>query len=177
MKKIGIIIFIFIIVFNLSCQEEKEEIYPPLTIEEISMETLWKRITEESNYKTYQFWPNHEGFKRGQFPHGAFHKIYINNTLCNHLPDEERTLIDGSIIVKENYDAQKNFLAITVMAKVKGYHPESNNWFWAKYDREGNPLAVGPEGKEGVLNGCIECHGGKKDNDYVIVHPLNKPLE
>ncbi len=177
MKKIWIIIIVLLISSFLYCQEKKEETLTPLTKEEISLERLWTRITEESNYKTYVYWPNHEGFQRGQSPHGSFHKIFINNTLCNDIPSEDNLLPSGSIIVKENFNSQKELYSYTVMAKVEDYDPDTNNWFWAKYDQDGKPTASGPEGKEGLITPCIECHSGKKNNDYIIIHPINKPLE
>ena len=53
--------------------------------------------------------------------------------------------------------------AITVMYKVKGYNPEGNDWFWVKYAADGKAQA------EGKVQGCINCHGKKKDNDYIFI--------
>lgn len=40
--------------------------------------TLWKYITQESPYTQWAFWPDHEGMQPGQYPHGAFHEVYVN---------------------------------------------------------------------------------------------------
>ena len=48
------------------------------------------------------------------------------------------------------------------MYKVKGYNPAGGDWFWAKYDPEFNILA------EGMVKGCLNCHGSAKANDYVF---------
>jgi len=144
---------------------------PPLGPEEISGEALWERFTEETDYRNYPFWPEHAGMQPGQAPHGPYHRIFINPTLRSALPAEDRSLPDGSLIVKENYTSDEQLNSLTVMAKVEGYAPESGNWFWAKYSPKGSIQS------QGTPPPCISCHAGKQDNDYVIVRPLDKPVE
>ena len=73
---------------------------------------------------------------------------------------------DGAIIVKENYTAEKQFALVTLMYKVDGYNPEHNDWFWAKITADGQVEA------EGQVAGCQACHGGRRDNDYVMTAEL-----
>jgi hypothetical protein len=111
-----------------------------------------------------------EGVRRGQSPHGRYHEIFINRELLESLPLKDKKTPNDSIVVKENFDADKRQTHFTVMAKVKGYDPEHDDWFWA---------AIAPTGKvmmEGKPKFCIDCHEGKKDNDYLIVRPLDEPL-
>lgn len=152
-------------------ESEPEPVVAPLSREEISGERLWQRISEEAPYETYSFWPGQEGVQPGQAPHGAFHSIYINRPLIEALPAADSRAPEGSIIVKESFDVDRNRSAFTVMAKVEGIAPESGDWFWAMYTPEGE-VAV-----SGVLENCIECHAGMRANDYVIVQPLDQPLE
>ncbi len=154
--------------FLISCTEKEEKEVSPLSASEISGKVLWTRIAEETDYTNYEFWPGHEGLKPGQAPHGAYHKVYINAALLDALPVENRTAPEGSIIVKGNYSPDQTLAAVTVMAKVEGYNPEHGDWFWAKYSPQGEVQA---EGKPG---GCISCHEGMKNNDYVIIQPLDK---
>lgn len=72
------------------------------------------------------------------------------------------TLPNGSMIVKENYSADKKMAAITVMFKVQAYNPEGGDWFWAKYAPDGKIEA------EGKVEMCISCHGQNKSNDYIM---------
>ncbi len=58
-------------------------------------------------------------------------------------------------------------MAFTIMAKVKGYSPETNDWFWAKITKDGKIIA------EGRVESCIECHSIKKNNDFIIIHDLD----
>ena len=94
----------------------------------------------------------------------------MNRTLLESLPISGGIAPYGSIIVKDNLNASRVLDGVTVMAKVKGYNPEVGDWFWAKYGTDGSVQA---EGKPG---GCIGCHEGLKENDYVVVQMLDAPL-
>ncbi|MCK5152764.1 MAG: cytochrome P460 family protein [Spirochaetales bacterium] len=161
-----IILFVMIIIIS-ACSKPEEQSTTALVLSEINGAVLWERISTEAEYKTYAFWPDHEDIQPGQSPHGAYHKIYINKVLSEALPSMDKVLPEGSIIVKENLDSQKSLDAITVMVKVKDYNPEAGDWFWAKYTPLGEILA------EGTPVGCISCHQGMDDNDYIIVRPLD----
>ena len=155
----------------LSCEKKKSEpTLAPVKKDEASGERFWKRITEESNYREYSYWPGHEGMQPGQAPHGVFHKVFINKTLREALPVEDRIAPEGSIVVKENYNADKKLTSITLMAKVKGFSSEYGDWFWANYTPEGKVKVAGE------VSSCISCHEGKRDNDYIIIKPLDKAL-
>jgi hypothetical protein len=151
--------------------ERRASELPPLGAEEISGEVLWERIKQESSYPEYPYWPGHEGMQPGQAPHGPYHRIFINPRLHTALPIEERRVPHGGIIVKENYTGEQNLNSLTVMAKVEGYAPDKGNWFWAKYSPEGDIQA------QGTPPPCISCHAGMRDNDYIIVHPLDAPVD
>jgi hypothetical protein len=164
MKKYIILIITVFVLFS-SCKEEVQ--FNPLTSAEISGTRLWERISSEGDYSTYSFWPGHEGINPGQAPHGVYHRIYINNNLKESLPNENKIAPFGSIIVKENFNIDQKVVKITVMAKVEGFNDEGGNWFWAAYSPEGEVQA------EGTPKGCVSCHVGMKNNDYIIVRPLD----
>jgi hypothetical protein len=73
------------------------------------------------------------------------------------------------IVVKENYMPDKKLAAITVMYKVAGYNPGVGDWFWAKYTPDGK---VEAEGKSGMADMCIGCHGKAKGNDFLFTGDL-----
>lgn len=154
---------------SLSCGRKAEVVAPPLTLAGIDAESLWKRISVESPWEDWASWPGHEGVREGQAPHGPNHRIFVNKTLLSSLPSASRRAPPGAIIVKENMDADRKVTAITVMAKVEGYDPPNGDWFWARYD------LAGKAGVSGKAAGCIACHAGMKDNDYVIVRRLDRP--
>lgn len=170
MKKFWIILCLAVLI--LSCSNNRiEPDVKALTVKEISGETLWNRITKEADYKSYGQWPGHEGIQPGQSPHGIWHKVYINKVLREALPVSNNVAPYGTIIVKENFTPSKELDKLTVMAKVKGYSPGTNDWFWALLSPGGEVLA------EGSPKGCISCHSGKSDNDYIIIKNLDEPLE
>ena len=153
-----------------ACQKKAEPIFPAFSADEISAEAVWERISVDYSYQDYACWPGHDGIRPGQAPHGALHRIFINKTLLEALPATDSVAPYGSIIEKDNLNASRDLEAITVMVKVKDFNPEAGDWFWAKYGADGSVQA---EGKPG---GCIGCHEGLRDNDYVIVQMLDKPL-
>src|SRR6056297_2376616 len=155
----------------LGCSQKEQLTLEPLDKEEINAETLWLRITEENPYTNYEYWPGHEGMQPGQAPHGPYHKVFVNRTLIEALPAESQTAPHGTLIVKENYNTDEQLNAITVMAKVKQFAPDDGNWFWANYAPDGTVKV------SGQVSSCIECHAGMKSNDYVIIRPLDAPIE
>ncbi|MBF9017396.1 MULTISPECIES: cytochrome P460 family protein [unclassified Oceanispirochaeta] len=156
----------------LSCEKKAEEPrLAPLTAQEISGARLWERISKDSSYKDYSEWSGHEGMQPGQSPHGAWHRVYANRNLTEALPITHKTAPYGTIIIKENFTNSKELDKLTVMAKVEGFSPENNDWFWAMISPEGEILA------EGTPGGCISCHSGRKDNDYIIIKNIDEPLK
>lgn len=159
---------LFMTLLGACSQGGEEVVLEPLETDEISGDRLWQRITEESDYRNYGFWPGHEGLQPGQAPHGQYHKIYINKPLRSALPIEDKIAPNGSIIVKENISASEELTGYTVMAKVEGFNAEAGDWFWAKYAIDGTVQA------QGAVGSCITCHAGQKSNDYIIVQPLDR---
>jgi hypothetical protein len=149
---------------------KKDEMLPPLTSGEITPELLFERFTSDENYKEYPYWPGHPEVQPGQSPHGAFHEIYVHPVLAEALPVPDRRAPDGSIVVKCNLDSDRELISFTVMAKVEGYNPEAGDWYWAVYTKDGRTEAAGR------IQSCIECHEALWNNDYLIVHPLDREL-
>jgi hypothetical protein len=117
-------------------------------------------IMKDTPYKSWQLWPGKGRLYEGVEPHGSFLTTYVNDTAYRSITQKEG-MKDGSIIVKENYSKDKEFMFLTVMYMIKGYNPDAGDWFWAKYDRDGSVMA------SGKVEGCIKCHGRRKDNDYI----------
>ena len=124
---------------------------------------LWKAM------KDYQMWPIQSDMVPGKSPHGAFIRIYYN--VVN---------IDGKpyhVINKDNFMPNKKFAAATVMVQREaGYDPDNNDWFWVKYNPDGSVgkndkgMALAGRVAKGMDMGCIACHKGAKDNDYVFIN-------
>jgi len=94
-------------------------------------------------------------------PHGALLTTYLNGVANETIQNKQGVLPEGSIIVKENYLPDGTFVGVTAMYKVKGFDPPTNDWFWVKWSGKGTIK------QEGKVEGCISCHGTKRDNDFI----------
>ncbi|MBN2618657.1 MAG: cytochrome P460 family protein [Spirochaetales bacterium] len=169
MNKLYTFFYLLCLFLIVACTpEEKEESknLPPLTNDIINGDKLWSRINSEDNFKDWSSWPDYEGIRPGQSPHGRFHKIYINDVLAKALPITKNIAPMGSIIIKENYDSNKKVLEYTVMAKIEGYNPSQGDWFWGYYQPDGG---VKMEGKPAM---CIDCHASSS-SDFVLLQRLD----
>ncbi len=121
---------------------------------------VYEYITKYNPYGQWELWPGKGRLYKGREPHGALLTTFVNRTAYYSIKDRKGMAYD-SIIVQENYDADKKFDALTVMYKLKSYNPEGGDWFWAKYTPDGRVLA------SGKAEACIKCHGEKKENDFI----------
>lgn len=127
---------------------------------------FWTYISTTNPYLKWDFWPGHEGFYPGRFPHGTFLKLYANDIAMEAARAGRRDMPYGAILVKENYGTdRKTLLAITAMYKVKGYNLEAGDWYWTKCGPDGTVLA------EGKVEGCINCHRSAMTSDWVFTQP------
>jgi len=130
-------------------------------------EKLNEYIVRYDPYKAWELWPNKGKLYKGTEPHGSLLTTFVNKEAYYSIK-KKKSMEDGSIIAKENYTADKKFVALTVMYKIKGYNPEAGDWFWAKYDPDGKVEA------SGKVEACINCHGKRKDNDYIFTGKVRK---
>ncbi len=125
-----------------------------------------------ANYRHWAPGPgqHHDEFLPGEAPHGALLKLYCNRAAAANPKD----MPPGSVIVKENFSKDKKLMAITVMYRSKGYDPEHNDWWWAKYLPDGT-VAKAPKEKGGMklvgkVKGCIMCHSDAGGNDFAFLN-------
>ena len=133
-------------------------------------DALWRFISKEQPYTSWGQWDDHRGVQPGAAPHGRYHKVFVNK---RGIYSPKPPVQYGTIVVKENYaesDA-KDLKAITVMYKMKDYNPEAGDWYWAKY------MPNGEVEKYGRPQGCIDCHAGNADYDYIMVHGFGEEDE
>lgn len=118
-------------------------------------------IVRYNPYRAWSLWPGTERLYKGREPHGSLLTTFVNSSAFYAIKNKQ-PLTDGAIIAKENYTADKKFVALTVMYKVKGYNPGAGDWFWVKY------LPDGKVESSGKVKGCIDCHTANKANDYLF---------
>ena len=143
----------------------------PVRVEMLSRPTasgaaLWDYLKAVNYAKSWRMWPGKTPFYPGAEPHGSLLVTYVNNQAYRAIEEKKGMFPDEAIVVKENYAPDQKLAALTVMYKVKGYDPEANDWFWATYQPDGKIQA------EGKVEMCINCHGAKRDNDYIMTAPL-----
>lgn len=157
----------FVFVMTLSANAIHKIIPSETTIPEpgADVEKLLEYLTLHNPYRSWDLWPNKGKLYKGTEPHGALLTTFVNDTALNSIK-KKRGMADGSIIVKENYTADKKFVALSVMYKIKGYNPEGGDWFWVKYAPDGKVEA------SGMAKGCIACHAKRKDNDFIFISPV-----
>ncbi|MDW7726318.1 MAG: cytochrome P460 family protein [Candidatus Methanoperedens sp.] len=163
-KIIYTILAIFVVSIFLGCVRGPEE--PGAEIPEADGRALYNYITEENDYKNWRMWPGKSALYPGTEPHGVFLTTYVTDNAFSAIDGKMGSLPDGSIIIKENYNPDKELDSVTVMYKVKDFDPEHNDWFWLKYSSDGMIDA------EGKVVGCIDCHGLGKDNDYLFTSDI-----
>lgn len=112
---------------------------------------------------TWQHLPGVEPMYTGGDPHGALLSTYFNAIALKAITDKAGSIPEGGMVVKENFMPDGKLAAITVMYKAAGYeNPDANGWFFLKYAADGTIEA------EGMVQGCTECHGDVRDNDFLF---------
>ncbi len=127
---------------------------------------LWTYLESADYRANWELWPDKGELYAGQEPHGALLTTYLNPVAHEALTGMAGSMPNGAIIVKENYMPDSTLAATTVMYKVDGFDPEHSNWYWLKV------VADGTIEVQGRGAGCIACHSGQADNDYVFTGSL-----
>jgi len=171
MKKILVCVLTAAFIFGFGFVANAiHEIIPSETIIPVpgpDAEKLNEYIVKYNPYVKWNLWPKKGKLYKGTEPHGVLLTTFVNDTAYYSIKNKTG-MADGSIIVKENYSADKRFVALSVMYKIKGYNPEAGDWFWANYSPDGKVVA------SGKVKACIDCHGKKKANDYVFTGEITK---
>ncbi|QDU96978.1 cytochrome P460 family protein [Lignipirellula cremea] len=129
-------------------------------------ELLWGWLAQSQ----YRNWKGPNGqpaeFQPGEGPHAALVKTYVND----HAAGDAKNLSRGSVLVTENYSAEKRLLSVTVMQRAPGFDPPQGDWYYAQYLPQGRIAAdvVGrnTEPAAGKVSSCIDCHRKAGGGDY-----------
>ena len=141
---------------------------------------FWKYLIG-NNYKNWSPGPEQTGdFYTGQNPHGALLKMYLNRTAAGRTQDFPM----GSVIILENYRADKSLKTISVMYRTDGFNPQGNDWYWIEYHPDGTVVksAVASDSQiknvsldadnmqktMGRASNCMSCHQSGEGLDFVF---------
>jgi len=130
-------------------------------------QAVFEYVTASNPYQGWNLWPGKEKLYPGRHPHGSLLTTYVSPLAFYAIEGKGGAIPDTAFIVKENYTAEKELAAVTVMYKVEGYNPEGGDWFWLKYTPDGKIE------KEGKVAGCIGCHSSAQGNDWLFTGPLH----
>jgi hypothetical protein len=122
-------------------------------------------ITEANPYQDWELWPGTEKMYEGTEPHGVRLTTYVNMQALKGIEEGmlEKGMPYGSIIVKENYSAEEELMAVTSMYKLKGFNPEAGDWFWIQHAADKKIMAAGK------VEMCIGCHRQVEHRDYLFI--------
>lgn len=116
-------------------------------------------ILKKDDYRQWALYPGKPVLHPGQHPRGALLITYVSLKV---LRNASGRLPDGSILIKENYDAQRKLQSTFLMYRVEGYNPDGGDWFWLEFSPQG---IIKEEGK---AEKCIACHRTVQSNDWIF---------
>lgn len=120
---------------------------------------FWKYLIG-NNYKNWSPGPGTSGdFYTGQNPHGALLKMYLNRTAAGRSDNFPM----GSVIILENYRADKSLKTISVMYRTDGFDPNANDWYWIEYHPDGTVVKAPVDTASQIKNVSLGNDGLEKD--------------
>lgn len=122
-------------------------------------------ITKTSPYEKWSLVPGTTPFRAGKSPHGALQNVYANDIAMKAFAAGTLPMPDGSIIVKDNFNAEKQRVGLTIMYKKAGFNPEGHDYFWLRLDADKKPVM------EGKLASCAGCHAQASATDLLVLYP------
>lgn len=152
----------------------------PQTPEEF-YSSFWSFIVKkDAAYNTWNVIKLETSAEGVENPHSTTSQTYANKVAA----DDSKELPMGSILIREDYDANRKRQSISVMYRIKDYDKDHGNWYWIKYLENGT-VARGSDNKPiaGKVASCIECHGKASGKDFVFSNdvadskPESKPSE
>jgi hypothetical protein len=147
------------------------------TVDEFAT-TLWQFINREKS--PWRKWPSTAAVPVDgiESPHGTSGKVYFNEAASTGWKQPPH----GAILVREEFDEDtQKVRGVSVMYRVKGTAPKSNDWYWLAFhpngklakssEKDGNkPLA-------GQVTSCIECHRKAAGDDFVFSNEAAPKVE
>lgn len=104
----------------------------------------------------------------GGDPHNGTKNVYVNKTRETIAPGGKQQFPypDGSIIIKEAYRPDKDYVGlIAIMRKKADVDPDHNDWEFIEYTRNASDAELRVIAQGGV---CWGCHTQVQDIDYVF---------
>jgi hypothetical protein len=155
------VLFAAVLLSACAREEVREEAEAP-ALPDTTAEAVWAYLQDAGYADNWDMWPGKTALYPGTEPHGMLLTTYVNQAAHDALADWNQSMPAGAIIVKENYMPDSTLAAVTVMYKAAGYNPEHADWWFMKRNADGTVEA------SGRVEGCQNCHGAAKANDYIM---------
>lgn len=143
-------------------EEQPMEEGQEMALPDTTAQAVWNYLETADYAANWNMWPGKEPLYAGTEPHGMLLTTYVNDVASEALANWQQSMPAGAIIVKENYMPDSTLAAVTVMYKSPGFNPEHNDWWFLKR------LADGTVEAAGRVEGCQNCHGAARANDYIM---------
>ncbi len=124
---------------------------------------LYRYINMPKPYdQKWTVWPERGKMYAGTESHGTLLTTYLNKEALNSLKTGN-VMADGSIIVQENFGADRKLQSLMVAYKIKGYNAETGDWFCVKYGPMDGYVLESGEGAS-----CTGCHKENRIDNYFV---------
>ncbi|WP_291510336.1 cytochrome P460 family protein [Acidithiobacillus sp.] len=145
----------------------------PALAADLTPETLWRQI--QTLQKTHAIMPESTPYQLGSRTVDPLTTDLANGPAIRSIQQagglmKVHRYRDGSLLVKENYNLQKQLVGVTAMVKVAGFDASDRNWVMAAYKPSGVPISFGKVGS------CIACHALVRTQDFVFAPPPQQLL-
>ncbi|MBI2478454.1 MAG: cytochrome P460 family protein [Planctomycetia bacterium] len=130
---------------------------------------FWQHLTKPgAAYNTWKPLEHEPPNVEVENPHGTESLTYANDVAAK----DPKNLPIGSILVREDYDDQRQRQSISVLYRVKDYDPEHGNWYYLRFTETGTVMK-GHDNKPlaGKVSSCIDCHAKARGKDFVFSNP------
>lgn len=121
--------------------------------------SLWLYLERVDYRDAWDLWPGMGEFYGGPEAHGLFLTTYVNSGALAAIEQRASSMPAGAVIVTEAFLPNRTLDNVAVMYKVRGYDPDHGDWFYARFQPDGEVAAAGR------VQSCRECHA--EGRDYV----------
>jgi hypothetical protein len=155
------------------CDPAAEPVVPVLTDGPLNAEDVLPEpeplhilfyLEREDFRNNWKIWPGQGPMSEGSEPHGILLTTYLNDLAYAAVENPEGSMPYGAMIIKDNFSAEQDLVASTLMYKRGG---GASSWFWLKWQPDGGIDAFG------TAQSCIDCHGMAEQNDYILTESIS----
>ena len=128
----------------------------------LSEEDIWDVVDRWEDFEAYgdELQPSNSGSP-------IFFEIYLSEGAASWLENPDSGTDEGIAIVRPTYDSEDSasLASLTMMLKVPGSSPETDDWNWAKVSSDGSEVEFGSD----TNASCSGCHAVVRDTNHWLL--------